>query len=413
MKIAAYTNSADGSGARRVFFELIKRLKEKGYEIDLYHLSHAKMKAFPLSDYTNKIYPYKIGESKESRLRPYLLSLVLNFFRKILFLMRLKHISKKMSNDINSRNYDVAFFDVCNLLRVSYHFRYLKIPSLLFLQHPKREAFEPAHFMVRKLSYEGDHFLIKIYKTLSLFVYKMDNMLIGRISKLNSQFASLILTNSYYTREYIYKVYGVLAKVNYPGIDIDKFKPLGLERKTFVLSVGGIEETKGFDHIIRALSLIPQVKRPDLIIVAGRKQQGIYDYLVQLARENNISMKILEKISDDELVRLYNEALMVVFVPLMEPFGLIPLESNACGTPVIGIREGGIRESIIDGETGILVDRGEQELVQAITKLIDSQEIREKLGQNGVEYVRKHWTWEKSTTLLEKYFQIVIKDSGE
>ena len=413
MKIAAYTNSADGSGARRVFFELIKRLKEKGYEIDLYHLSHAKMKAFPLSDYANKIYPYKIGESKESRFRPYLLSLVLNFFRKILFLMRLKHISKKMSNDINSRNYDVAFFDVCNLLRVSYHFRYLKIPSLLFLQHPKREAFEPAHFMVRKLSYEGDHFLIKIYKTLSLFVYKMDNMLIGRISKLNSQFASLILTNSYYTREYIYKVYGVLAKVNYPGIDIDKFKPLGLERKTFVLSVGGIEETKGFDHIIRALSLIPQVKRPDLIIVAGRKQQGIYDYLVQLARENNISMKILEKIGDDELVRLYNEALMVVFVPLMEPFGLIPLESNACGTPVIGIREGGIRESIIDGETGILVDRGEQELVQAITKLIDSQEIREKLGQNGVEYVRKHWTWEKSTTLLEKYFQIVIKDSGE
>jgi glycosyltransferase involved in cell wall biosynthesis len=147
--------------------------------------------------------------------------------------------------------------------------------------------------------------------------------------------------------------------------------------------------------------------------VAGRKQQGIYDYLVQLAEEKNISMIILEKISDDELVRLYNEALMVVFVPLMEPFGLIPLESNACGTPVIGIREGGIRESIIDGETGILVDRDEQELVQAIAKLIDSQEMREKLAENGVEYVRKHWTWEKSTALLEKYFQMVIKDSGE
>lgn len=102
---------------------------------------------------------------------------------------------------------------------------------------------------------------------------------------------------------------------------------------------------------------------------------------------------------------------MVVFVPLMEPFGLIPLESNACGTPVIGIREGGIRESIIDGETGILVDRDEQELVQAITKLIDSQELREKLAQNGVEYVQKHWTWEKSMTLLEKYFRMVIRNS--
>jgi glycosyltransferase involved in cell wall biosynthesis len=413
MKIAAYTNSADGSGARRVYFEFIKRLKEKGYEIDLYHLSYARMSSFPLSNYVNKIYSYKMREIKESRLKPYLLSLLLNFFRKIPFLIRLKYLSKRMSNDMNSRNYDVAFFDVCDLLRVSYHFRYLKIPSLLFLQHPKREAFEPVHFMVSKLSYEGYPFLIKIYKKLSVFVYKLDNMLIGRISKLNSQFASLILTNSYYTREYIYKVYGVLAKVNYLGIDLDKFKPLRLKRKNFVLSVGGIEETKGFDHIIRALSLIPEGKRPDLMIVAGRKNQGIYDYLVQLAREKNISMTILEKISDDELVRLYNEALMIVFVPLMEPFGLIPLESNACGTPIIGIREGGIRESIIDGETGILVDRDEQELVQAITKLIDSQEMREKLSQNGVEYVRKYWTWEKSTALLEKYFQMAIKNSRD
>lgn len=413
MRIAAYTNSADGSGARRVFFEFIKGLKEKGYEIDLYHLSHAKMKAFPLSEYVNETYSYKIGSLKESRLKPYLLSLLLDFFRKILFVIRLKHLSKRMSNDINSRDYDVAFFDVCNLLRVSYHFRYLKIPSLLYLHHPKREAFEPAHFMVSKLSYEDYPFLIKMYKQLSLLIYKMDNVLIGRISKVNSQFVSLILTNSYYTREYIYKVYGVLARVNYPGIDIDRFKPLGLRRKSFILSVGGVEETKGLDHIIRALSLIPSEKRLDLIIVAGRKQPRVYDHLVQLSREKNVKMTILEKISDEELVQLYNEALMVVFVPIMEPLGLVPLESLACGTPVIGIREGGVRESIIDGETGILVDRDEQELVRAITKLIDSQELREKLGQKGVEYVRKHWNWEKSTALLEEYFRTVIKGSGE
>jgi glycosyltransferase involved in cell wall biosynthesis len=298
-------------------------------------------------------------------------------------------------------------------VRVSYHFRYLKIPSLLYLHHPKREAFEPAHFLYRSLSHEGEHFLIKIYKKLSLFVYKIDNMLIGRISRLNSQFVSLILTNSHYTREYIYRVYGILAKVNYPGVDLDKFKPLGLKRKNFVLSVGGLEDAKCFDQIIRALALIPQEERPSLILVAGRKIPRVRDYLLKLSNQKNVSLRILEKISDDELVRLYNEALMVVFVPLMEPFGLVTLESNACGTPVIGIREGGIRESIVDGETGILVERDEQELVQAITKLIDSQEIWEKLSQNGVEYVRKHWTWEKSTVLLETYLQMVITDSRE
>ncbi len=163
MKIAAYTNSSDGSGARRVFFELIKGLKEKGHEIDLHHLSYAKMEVFPRYDYVNEIYAYKLGQSKESSFRPYLLSILFNFVRKIIFLIGLKRISKKMSNDINSRNYDVAFFDVCNVLRVSYHFRYLKIPSLLYLHHPKREAFEPAHFLYGELAYEGNHFLMSSF----------------------------------------------------------------------------------------------------------------------------------------------------------------------------------------------------------------------------------------------------------
>ncbi len=104
---------------------------------------------------------------------------------------------------------------------------------------------------------------------------------------------------------------------------------------------------------------------------------------------------------------------MVVFVPLMEPFGLVALESNACGTPIIGMREGGVRESIVDGETGILVDCDELELAQAITTLADSQEIRERLSQNGIDYIRKHWTWEKSTVLLETSLQMVIKGGRE
>jgi hypothetical protein len=141
---------------------------------------------------------------------------------------------------INSRNYDMAFFDVCDFLRVSYHFRYLKIPSLLFLQHPKREAFEPVHFMVRNLSYEGYPFLIKIYKQLSFFVYKIDNMLIGRISKVNSQFASLIVTNSYY--KIFYKVY--CMKVNMLGLTL-KIQAIAVEKETVCFVSGRGRGNKG------------------------------------------------------------------------------------------------------------------------------------------------------------------------
>ncbi|NJL59245.1 MAG: glycosyltransferase family 1 protein [Desulfobacteraceae bacterium] len=94
------------------------------------------------------------------------------------------------------------------------------------------------------------------------------------------------------------------------------------------------------------------------------------------------------------MVRLYNEATAVIFAPLMEPFGLVVLESMACGTPVIGVREAGLRESIIDGETGILADRDEEELANAVLMLTESEELRNRLSRNAVSYVREKWNWD-------------------
>jgi glycosyltransferase involved in cell wall biosynthesis len=278
----------------------------------------------------------------------------------------------------------------------------------LYLHHPKREAFEPVQFLTGGFNAEGP-LAIKVYKTISRWIYVLDNALLGHISKVNCQFASMVQTNSYYTREYIYKVYGVLAKVNYPGIDSTVFRPLGLERKNSVLSVGGIEETKGFKQIVRALALIPREKRPGLVLVAGRKQRRSYNELIELAREKKVDLKIHEKISDEHLIHLYNEAWIVIFVPLMEPLGLVPLECMACGTPVIGVKEGGIRESVIDMQTGLLIDRDTQELAQAITRLMDSKDLYERLSRNGPVYIREHWSWEHSVQRLEKAFRTLTK----
>lgn len=407
MRIALYTNSMDGSGARRVFFEFVKRLSSR-HVIDLYHLSGTPVERFPFRSHVNQVYTFDLEWFHDCNFRPYFLSQIVNLLRKIFYLQRLKRASQDMVSDIHRRGYDLAFFDVCNLLRVSYHLRYLRIPSVLYLHHPKREAFEPARFLTGGFNAEGS-WGIRVYKTISRWIYVLDNAVLGHISKVNCQFASMVQTNSYYTREYIYKVYGVLAKVNYPGIDSTLFRPLGLQRKNSVLSVGGIEETKGFKQIVRALALIPCEKRPSLVLVAGRKQRRIYDELLNLVGETKVDLKIHEKISDEHLIHLYNEAKIVIFVPLMEPLGLVPLESMACGTPVIGVKEGGIRESIVDQQTGLLIDRDTQELAQAITRLMDSPDLYERLSRNGPVYILQHWTWEHSVQRLEKAFGTLIK----
>ena len=132
------------------------------------------------------------------------------------------------------------------------------------------------------------------------------------------------------------------------------------------------------------------------------------DFLREFSVEKEVNLEIKEAISDDELVNLYNQATMVVFVPLMEPFGFIPLEAMACGTPVIGIREAGVRESIGDGQTGILIDRDPVELAQAIELLLSDKSLVEALRKRGFEDVNKNWTWEKATDRLEKNLIEVI-----
>ncbi|NJL59244.1 MAG: glycosyltransferase family 4 protein, partial [Desulfobacteraceae bacterium] len=135
-----------------------------------------------------------------------------------------------------------------------------------------------------------------IKKIFRFFCITADNLITAHISKINVQHASLVLTNSYYTREYIYKVYGVPAKVIYPGVDLSRFKNLNLKRKPYVMSVGGIEENKGFADIVHALARIPADKRPPLTIVAGRKQPRIYNELVHLPKKNILIFR-LSKIS--------------------------------------------------------------------------------------------------------------------
>jgi len=110
-------------------------------------------------------------------------------------------------------------------------------------------------------------------------------------------------------------------------------------------------------------------------------------------------------IPDEELVRLYNQARLTVYAPVMEPFGFVPLESMACQTPVIGVREGGVRESITDGVTGWLVDREPEELAATIGTLLDRVAEVDRVGKNGRSCVEANWTWDKSVENIEHYLQ--------
>jgi len=91
---------------------------------------------------------------------------------------------------------------------------------------------------------------------------------------------------------------------------------------------------------------------------------------------------------------------------------LVPLESMACCTPVVGIPEAGIRESVQHGETGLLTERDPVEYGQAIEMLLRDDALREKMGAAGRRRVVDRWTWEGSVEQLERNMRYAVERRG-
>ena len=87
---------------------------------------------------------------------------------------------------------------------------------------------------------------------------------------------------------------------------------------------------------------------------------------------------------------------------------VVPLEAGACGVPTIGVREGGVRETIAHGETGLLVERDVEAVAAAIAELLADDARREAMGSRALADVREAWTWDASAVALERQFAALL-----
>ena len=116
------------------------------------------------------------------------------------------------------------------------------------------------------------------------------------------------------------------------------------------------------------------------------------------------------RLSLEEVVALYQRAGVVACAQIREPFGLVPLEAMACATPVVAVDEGGFRETIRDGETGLLVAREAGLLGATIATVLDDGELAARLGRAGRAEVEREWTW---TRTAEGYDRLLAVLAGE
>jgi glycosyltransferase involved in cell wall biosynthesis len=120
------------------------------------------------------------------------------------------------------------------------------------------------------------------------------------------------------------------------------------------------------------------------------------------------------RVPNAELGSHYARAGIFVFPSLWhEPFGIPVIEAMAAGLPVVATRAGALPEVVVDGETGILVERGDAEgLAAAIAKLLADPQLRGRMGAAGRERVRRLFTWDRSVARLEELYGSILGRSA-
>lgn len=188
------------------------------------------------------------------------------------------------------------------------------------------------------------------------------------------------------------------------GVDTELFHPNGPEAprsgRPRLLAVGRMVERKGFDLAIAALRGVPDA---ELLVVGGPARERLGEdpearRLAAVARRYGVEDRVefLGSVPQDRMPALLRSADALVCTPWYEPFGIVALEAMACGRPVVATAVGGLKDTVIEGTTGVLVRPARPaELARALRELLADPIRLEGLGVAGRErvQVRYQWPW--------------------
>ena len=168
-----------------------------------------------------------------------------------------------------------------------------------------------------------------------------------------------IVTNSFHVKKRIEAYLGLEACVVYPPCETDKYRWNG--QGDYFLSAARLDPLKRVGIIVAAFKEMPD--RRLVVISDGPELKKIRR---SAAKYDNIT--VLGRVSDADYRRLIGECIATIYIPKDEDFGMTPIESMAAGKPVIGVNQGGLVETILQHETGLLLasDPTQGDVVQAV-----------------------------------------------
>ncbi|PYL86862.1 MAG: glycogen synthase [Verrucomicrobia bacterium] len=244
------------------------------------------------------------------------------------------------------------------------------------------------------------------------------------VEKIALELANAIIAVSNETRRDIERLFDVdLTRVHviHNGIDLEQYRRVdstaALKRhgidptKPYLLFVGRIARQKGIVHLVRAIQFMDKgfqivlcAGAPDTPEIAAEMKEAVES----AAKKRSDIIWIEEMVDRKAVIELYSHAAVFCCPSIYEPFGIINLEAMACETAVVASAVGGIKEVVVDGETGFLVpleqmkespfeptnpEKFSRDLAARINQLMKDRHLREKFGQAGRKRAEEKFSW--------------------
>ena len=193
------------------------------------------------------------------------------------------------------------------------------------------------------------------------------------------------IANSNFIAKRIKKIYGRESSVVYPPVDVEEIKPC-TAKDNYYLTASRIVPYKKMDLIVEAFS---KMKDKKLVVIGDGPD---FKKIKEKATSN---IEILGYVDDAGLRVFLQKAKAFVFAAV-EDFGILPVEAQAAATPVIALYKGGVKETVIDGKTGLFFEKQNiQDIIEAVNKF-------EKMDFD-LEFIRKHSEKFSKTRFREEF----------
>jgi glycosyltransferase involved in cell wall biosynthesis len=291
---------------------------------------------------------------------------------------------RRLARAVNRAECDVVLAHPCRYLQAPPALGWTQARSVYFCHEPRRVDYEDD--AAASVNQATRH----LYAALHLMERRLDRSAVAA--------ADRMLTNSRFTAGRIEQAYDRVAEPVPLGVAELFREPAPDRPPRHLLSVGSLIASKGHDLAIAAAALT--ARRRPLIVVAPRPRPQEAARLAALAERSSVALEIRVAVTDVELRELYRDALATLYLAREEPLGLVSLEAQACGSPVVVADEGGLPETLIAGESGWTVRRDDPRAAAQAIDALEDPDRRRAVCARAREHGRAQ-TWERSTAAVQ------------